>query len=136
MLSVLLHHNHLGASARQEFERYASRAAKEVERGGFLEVEVGTQHIEKIFFGKVCGGTRLEGTWHLKATAFVFSGNYTHDDGRELNVEQECHEVVRHAGRHGHDVAIVFAGRVDGVNTRSILGRRLPWASWPDAKPH
>ena len=66
------------AASRNEFERYAARTAKEVERSNVFKVDVSAQYIEEIFFGKVGSRTRLKRAWHFKVASFIFSSYYSH----------------------------------------------------------
>gem|GEM_PF-5638476 len=78
VLTIALYAHHLGTSATQQLERDTARAGKEVEGARFFKIDIRTQHVEEIFFGKISGGTRLERAGHLEMLAFIFSGDDAH----------------------------------------------------------
>ena len=150
MLAVALHGDYFYAAAREEFEGDTARAAKEVERPRFLKVEVGTQDVEQILFGKVRRGTGFETMGHLKMAALIFSCDNTHGErgnwegmgvrvsvcggtgGRRrlpLAVENEGHHVIGNAGCGRDDVAIELARWIDAIHLLGILAQHLAHGS-------
>ena len=89
--TVLLDGHHLLASARKKFERDATRSAEEVECTGFFKFDVGTQHVEEVFLGKIRCGTCLERTGYLKMAAFVDACDDSHGS---YGLGIVCYEVV------------------------------------------
>ena len=63
--------DHLLAASRQQLERYAARAGKEVEGTCAFKVDVCVEDIEDVLLRKVGGGTCLEGVGNVEAATFV-----------------------------------------------------------------
>ena len=79
MISVHLDRDNGRTASRKELHAHASRAAEEVKHGRVFPIDVGSQHVEQIFLGKVGGGTGGKGLWNLKMPPFVFSCNDSHE---------------------------------------------------------
>lgn len=75
MVGVLLYTNHLLATSREQFQRDAARAGKQIEGGRSVEVDIPQQHVEDILFRKVGGRPRLERARNLKMPAFIDACN-------------------------------------------------------------
>lgn len=67
-----------GASARQQFKRYAAGARKQVERNSPVKVYVAVKHVENVFLCEVRSRPRLERLWYFKVTSLIYSGYYSH----------------------------------------------------------
>jgi hypothetical protein len=68
-----LHATHMQAAARHALETDASRARKEIERGGAVEVDVARKHIEKALFGKIGRWARRDVAWRREMSTAKFS---------------------------------------------------------------
>lgn len=78
MIAVGFHANDLPASSRYKFEADAACSRKEIEGTGSFEIEVTHHDIKDVFFGKIGGGTCLEGAWNVEMTAFILAGDDSH----------------------------------------------------------
>lgn len=71
VVAVGLYADHLFAASRQQFERDAACASKEVEGTCAFKVDVCVEDIKDVLFRKVGGGACLEGVGYVEAATFV-----------------------------------------------------------------
>lgn len=71
VVAVGLYADHLFAASRQQFERDAACACKEVEGTCAFKVDVCVEDIEDVLLRKVGGGTCLEGVRDVETATFV-----------------------------------------------------------------
>ena len=75
MLAVLFHRSDVRATAREEFQRDASRASEEVKGFEVFKVHVGAEHVEEVFLGKVRGRACLERAGNFKVFPLIKTSN-------------------------------------------------------------
>lgn len=80
MLSIQFYGSDMTTTSREQLQRNASGAGKEVEcsRSIAFEIYVGTKYIEQVLFGKIRSGTCLERAWNVEMSASVFACYYAH----------------------------------------------------------
>ena len=78
VVAVLLDADNVATSARQQFERDASRAREQVKRRGSLKVHVACQDIKDVFFRKVRRRPCLECAGDVKMPSLIASCDDSH----------------------------------------------------------
>ena len=78
VVAVGFHTDHLLASSRKQFERYAARASKKVKGCYTVKVEIAAKYIEYIFLSKICCRPGLERAWDFKMATFIDTCDYSH----------------------------------------------------------
>lgn len=73
MITVGFYADHLTATTREQLQRDAARACKQVERRQAFEIDIAVEHVEDILLGKIGCRTRLECTWNIEVPTFIFS---------------------------------------------------------------
>lgn len=66
MITIGFYADHLTATTREQLQRDAARACKQVERRQAFEIDIAVEHVEDVFFGKIGGRTRFERAWNIK----------------------------------------------------------------------
>ena len=78
MVAVEFYTDNTAAATRQQFQRYASSAGKEVKGRCVFKINVTLKDIENVLFGKVRRRAGLETAWDIEVTSLVSSCYNSH----------------------------------------------------------
>ena len=80
VVAVFLHADHPPAAAREQLQRDAACARKEVEGGRVVQVEVAPDDVEDVLLGEVGRRPRLECAGNLEMTTLIDTSDDAHDE--------------------------------------------------------
>jgi hypothetical protein len=78
MVAVGFHAHHGGTATREQFQRDAARAGKQVQCRGTIEIHISVHHVEDVLLRHVGGRTGLERFWDVEMPSLVFPSNDSH----------------------------------------------------------
>ena len=94
MVTVFLYAHHLLATPRKQLQRDTSCSCKEIQGHSAFKVDIAVQYVEDILFGKIRGGSCLEGMGDIESSSFIDAGDDAHNDC--LSVKEKGYQIVGH----------------------------------------